>query len=126
MGRGLHNPGRALVVAGLAGLGGCATDVPSRDGGPYAGNQGGSWEVVLPGRAVAQAEPGPEAGRRDEDLNIRDSRPRLALETWPEEDRPGLDRARRLSLPRRSHQYLYISDRPRREHRHHHHGWHGW
>jgi hypothetical protein len=101
----------AAVMALLAGIlaGGCAAPYVRREpapGGP--GNQGGAWEAVLPGGETAAAQvSGDEAFRRDWVLAsppLSD----LPADAWPEPYRPGLERTRRLFLPTRGGEVLYL------------------
>jgi hypothetical protein len=116
-----HNPGRAAALAclGSAGLGaglltGCAAQLPARPAAIAVGNQGGSWESVLPGPRVARSEletggaPGWEYARRDEALSYRPAQALLATDAWPEPPRPSLDEAYYLYIPRQPSVYLYF------------------
>ncbi len=89
-------------------LSGCAEPVARRPGGLTAGDQGGAWEVVLPGAATAQElAQGVEQSRRDDALSIRDYCTATA-DAWPEPDRPTLEGARRLFLEERADEFLYF------------------
>jgi hypothetical protein len=101
------------VGMGLASLpGGCAAAVPHRQAGVVEGNQGGSWEVVVPGPAsaalLAEASGSPEYSRRDVALGLRTYDPSTAADPWPPRDAPRLDRARRLFIRGRSDEILYF------------------
>jgi hypothetical protein len=89
-----------VCVLGLGVLAGCAGPVERRAVAPSVGEQGGSWEVVLPG-AATQLAMGPESSRRDETLGGIDEAPAWA-------DRPSLDHARRLQLDERADEYIYF------------------
>ena len=98
----------ALAVAGTVVLGGCATRVPERDRGVFAGNQGASWELVLPGARVGADDAGWELARRDEALGAVPTPVATALDEWPTEPRPSLDRARRLYLRDNARTIIYF------------------
>ena len=101
----------ALCVLGLAG---CAQSVPHRAAAVFVGDQGGAWEVVLPGADVSQELAyGAEASRRDAALGGCDEAP-------PMEERPSLDDARRLFLDHRANEFIYFVP-PRRDR-----SWYGW
>lgn len=87
---------------------GCSGPVARRPLGPRAGNQGGSWEVVLDGARLARAEREPEIARRDESLNPRVDAPVTALDSWPERPRPSIDRPRRVFTTGSFREYLYF------------------
>jgi len=96
-----------LGVLGLcaAALTGCAAEGPPRTAtAPFAGNQGGAWEVVLPGGILgASAQEGFEVTRRDELLNDRTGEAPLDYA-----DRPTLDGYRRLHLHERPDDVIYF------------------
>lgn len=108
------------MLVGVVVAGGCAHApvTPRRAPVAHAGNQGGSWELVLPGSGVAtrlaDAEPGAELARRDEALSLR-----TPDDAWPPSDVPSLSRTRRLHLRSRPDEILYF----RRGEPHHHHWW---
>jgi len=102
----------ALAIAGTVTLGGCATRVPERDRGVFAGNQGDSWELVLPGANVgalgAGAGPGWEVARLDGRLGMPPVAIATALDEWPTEPPPSLDRTRRLYLRDSARAIIYF------------------
>ena len=97
------------AIAGVLGLAvfgaGCdSSPVQRREISNGAGNQGGAWEVVLPGgQAAADFSSGPELARRDESLNDR-----LCTCPLAEEDRPSLDGVRRITVRQRAGELIYF------------------
>ncbi len=118
-----------LLAAGLV-LTGCghALRAPEfrRSEGLPAGNQGASWESVLPGPAFAQVTPGPEYSRRDAALSYRPDDPMLASSEWPERQRPELGRWRTLRLPRDASGVIFFQPAPEDRGRDHHGHGRGW
>lgn len=97
-----------LSAIALLAAAGCSTAVPSRAAGSPAGNQGQSWEVVMPGgESRTLVYDGSEYDRLDEALNNRPDEPIVGAGAWPEPSRPSLDRAAWLYLPQRANQVLY-------------------
>lgn len=103
----------SLVVLMSAGaLGGCASRVPIRYAGPMP-VEPANWSAVLPGEAIAVAHHD-EAGRlaaltrRDDALGLRRQTPTALAGSWPRDDRPSLDNARRLFIPTTPGSVLYI------------------
>ena len=116
----IHRAAVAAIAAwGIAVVSGCAAQRPAR---VAASESGGSprWEIVLPGGPVSDAGV-PEsvvssvAFRRDEALAVRDNAHLTAIDTWPEDLRPTLERPRRLFITPRETTYLYFG--VRREYR---------
>ena len=107
--------GLILACLGASALGGCATKVPERDRGVYAGSQGASSEVVFSTAGVVSRlggdAPGWEYARRDAGLSGRQRIIATATNQWPAQARPSLDRARRLYLRQDSRSILYFNDR---------------
>ena len=102
-----------LVLGLLAALvaGGCGQSYVRRAPLAAAGakNQGGSWEVVMPGGQETRAalEEGPEGARRDLVLATGEVSD-LPADAWPEPYRPGLERTRRLFIDARPDEFLYL------------------
>ncbi|MCL4221998.1 MAG: hypothetical protein KJZ65_11595 [Phycisphaerales bacterium] len=107
-----------LLVPAVLTLGGCgqALRPPEfrRSEGLREGNQGASWESVLPGPAFAQVTPGPEYARRDAALSFRPNDPMLASHDWPERQSPELGRWRTLRLPRDASSVIFFQSAPQR------------
>ncbi|MFG0285938.1 MAG: hypothetical protein ACF8R7_16095 [Phycisphaerales bacterium JB039] len=108
-------PNRIVHICALAALAtaltACASKVPIRHKGPQF-VQGGAWELVLPGPAVAAADPDPQAWyltRRDDALGA--TSPSWAPVGDVAEARATLDRQRTIYL-RRSEQSLLYFGRP--------------
>lgn len=94
---------RCCVLGLCAALAGCASPVARRPVGPDMGRQGAAWEVVIPG-----GQTGPELAmdweysRRDEALSYRDE------STLTDADKPSLDNAEYLFIPRRTDLLIYF------------------
>ena len=94
---------RCCVLGVCATLTGCAAPVARRPAAMGAGDQGGAWEVVLPGGPSGrQLAMGPESTRRDEAMNYR------APEVTIDADRPSLDESRRLFFSRQADELIYF------------------
>jgi hypothetical protein len=110
---------RTAIAAGLAlSLLGCAsqsartppTEAPGQAVAAFAGNQGAAWEVIFAPGLQSEADADLDT-RRDAAMNIREAQPVTALGMWPQEPRPHLGQTRRLFLPRRADDMLFIRDR---------------
>jgi hypothetical protein len=107
---------RAIAACGVAlSMPGCASPdiAPSRSslvmGSPeaFVGNQGSAWEVLFPPGADPYA--GQEAeSRRDAALSRRQQESVIEAGMWPEAPVPHLGQSRRLFLPRRADEVLYL------------------
>lgn len=102
-------------VAGLmgAGLSGCGTTVKQRQVALTTSDRDESWSAVLPSPVVsaqAMIEPGDALyDRRDPTLAIRADEPVMGVaSSWPDVDRPSLERARRINLWRSPESVLYF------------------
>lgn len=82
----------ALLAAG------CASPPPQQVRGAFLGNQGGSWEALLPADGSAVLATGEEGWRRDEALNVTRAGSILETDLWPEPYRPSLDQTRRVFI----------------------------
>jgi hypothetical protein len=117
---------RASLACGVAvAVLGCAApkapapraEVIGPAGGAFAGNQGGAWEVLFAPATGDSAGPAAES-RRDAALNLREPEPITALGMWPDAPRPHLGQTRRLFIPRRADDVLFIRERPPYRYRH--------
>ena len=106
-----------MIAAGLiaAFIGGCTSDVEHYYArSPMIGNQGSSWEAVLPTPFVsgspsyADASMYPEFSRYDEALNNRPPIAQLASNQWPEAPRPDLAFPRYIDLQPRARTLLWF------------------
>jgi hypothetical protein len=97
----------AALVAGGCGGGSYVRRAPLAAAG--AKNQGGSWELVMPGGQETRAslEAGAEDFRRDWILASQEPSD-LPADAWPEPYRPGLERTRRLFISNQPDEFLYI------------------
>jgi hypothetical protein len=101
--------GLATVAAAV--IAGCAAPVPVRPQGAIVGNQGGAWETVLASpQTTTELAAGPEYARRDTALGYETTDLLTQAGGWPEPYRPSLDQARRLNLPTRGNDILFLSD----------------
>jgi hypothetical protein len=75
-----------------------------------ATRQGSSWDLVLPGPAIALASQGPEYGRRDAALQWEPPESSLSRQVGPPDHRPTLARYRRLYQPRDPFGYIYFAE----------------
>lgn len=131
----------ALVVSAWV-LAGCSA-APTRPAGVAVGHQGSAWETVFATPEVdarlGEMGEGGEYARRDGALAVREPRPLLATEQWPERERATIERHRRITFPRRAETMIFfLPERravryyllpPSRRHRppprrHHHHHYH--
>jgi hypothetical protein len=90
----------ALSASAVGALlaGGCASPPPRQIQGAFLGNQGGSWEAMLPPDGAALADAGTETWRRDSALNLTEAGSILETDLWPEPYRPSLDQTRRVFI----------------------------
>lgn len=111
-----------LLAAAALTLAGCgrALRAPEfrRSEGLRQGNQGASWETVLPGPKFAHVTPGPEYARRDAALSHRPNEPMLASKDWPQQQAPDLGRWRTLRLPRDASSVMFFQAGPERRPHH--------
>lgn len=114
---GPERAGGSVGIAGAAILAialitGCSSRVARLERPPAFVGQRSSWALVMP---PAQTEgaitltAGPEASRRNDDLNLVIPTAKLASDDWPSEARPDLRNDRRLYLPTRARDYLYFN-----------------
>lgn len=113
----------AVLLGGLGGLGGCAGQEPLERGFetsrrlPEMGNQGASYELVFPSPTIELARANGEAGdladftRNDAALGVGSQRPRMALDSWTDMDRPSIRESRQINIPQGHGRFLYF-DRP--------------
>lgn len=111
----------SLWLGGCAAGGGMHSDSSRVDAGDpprrrsaWVSDQGRSWEVVFapPGRGGAgayggEAQGGWEVARNDYQVAARTDTYVSAATDWPEAERPSLDRARWLTLPRDANRIIY-------------------
>lgn len=118
-GRAIARVGWPCALALIVHAAGCAAPGSSTERkaqpvlGPeaFVGNQGGAWEVVFAPRPGHRSD-GPEAARRDASLNIRTPETVIEAGMWPEPSLPRLERSRRLFLPHRAGEVLYLRGGP--------------
>ena len=110
-------PNRIIHICALAAvataLTACASKVPIRHKGPAVAAAGESWDLVLPGPAVAAADPDPGAWyltRRDAALDA--TSPSWAPVGDIAEARATLDRQRTIYLRRSERSLLYFGRPP--------------
>lgn len=100
----------ALAVLGPA-LAGCSTAVDRRPSGAYVGGAGSGWAAVLPAPEIAAAafadSAPPEFARRDYALGVTPD-DALPSGSWPDDDRPSLERQRRITLSTQSQTFIYF------------------
>lgn len=108
-----------LAVLAIGVWGGCSSGPVERRDRPVAvADQAQSWETVFASPSVlfagaggagdVDANQGWEYARNDHRLNARTDSYLSASSEWPERERPRLDRARRISLPRDANQIIYF------------------
>ncbi len=99
----------ALVVLSLL-LAACSSSsVPRRSGSASYPNQAGSWSAVFaPADLANQSHYDWEASRNDHRLATQSPTYLSASNDWPQPERPSLDYARRLTLPRDASQIIYF------------------
>ena len=101
-----------IAILAIALLTGCSSRVARLERPPAFVDQRSSWALVMPPAqtdgATALAA-GPEASRRNDDLNLVIPTAKLASDEWPSQARPDLRYDRRLSLPTRARDYLYFN-----------------
>mgnify|MGYP001259340231 CR=1 FL=1 len=100
----------ALAIALAAAGAGCGSTSSARRADTPTPTPNPTWELVLPGRAVAEAAPADlehAATRRDAALALRDPHPRTAIDGWPQEPRTTLDRQRRLLFSTTDRTFIY-------------------
>ncbi len=108
------------VAALLSGVSGCAGQEPLERGFevsrrlPDMGNQGAAHELVFPSPTIELARANGEAGdladftRNDAALGVGSQRPRMALDSWTDLDRPSLRESRQINIPQGHGRFLYF------------------
>jgi hypothetical protein len=107
----LHRSLATLVLLAAGAMPGCA----SRERAEPLVLERGAWDLVLAGSV--SGSPGAEMWRRDAALDQRPVEAAVAREVAGADERPTLERSRRLYWPRSPYGYLYYLSPAERPHR---------